>query len=62
MFQSSLGKITTPVFDKYDLTGEICFEYVIINPFSHPLMSISGKIQTYWKSTSTVMINFLFIY
>jgi len=51
-FCDSHGVVSVSVLDRFELVGEIWFEYVVIHPFSHPLMSIAGKIQTYWKSTS----------
>jgi len=55
IFQTSSGTIGLSVLDRYELLGEIWFEYVLIEPFSHPAMAFSGKAPTYWKSTSTVV-------
>ncbi|KAJ3227051.1 phosphate system positive regulatory protein pho81, partial [Clydaea vesicula] len=44
---------TLPLFDlNLKLVGEINFECFKVLPFEHSCLSIGGKVETYWKSTT----------
>ena len=51
------GDLNVPLVaaDTLDVIGSINFNFSIITPFQHPNMSISED-QTYWRSTSTMVI------
>jgi glycerophosphodiester phosphodiesterase len=51
------GDLTVPIMSSGDLdvVGSVTFNYLIINPFHHPNMSLSEN-QTYWKSMASTMV------
>lgn len=51
------GDLSVPIVaaDTLDVIGSVNFNFLIITPFSHPNMSITEN-QTYWRSTSTMVI------
>lgn len=51
------GDLSVPMVaaDTLELIGSINFNFLIITPFQHPNMGISED-QTYWRSTSTMVI------
>ncbi|OQO09487.1 hypothetical protein B0A48_04888 [Cryoendolithus antarcticus] len=51
------GDLSVPIMaaDTLEVIGSINFNFLIITPFKHPNMSISED-QTYWRSTSTMVI------
>lgn len=51
------GDLSVPIVaaDTLDIIGNVNFNFLIITPFQHPNMGISED-QTYWKSTSTMVI------
>lgn len=51
------GDLSVPIVaaETLDVIGSVNFNFLIITPFKHPHMSITEN-QTYWKSTSTMVI------
>lgn len=51
------GDLSVPIVaaETLDVIGSVNFNFLIITPFKHPHMTIT-KDQTYWKSTSTMVI------
>lgn len=51
------GDLSVPIVaaETLDVIGSVNFNFLIITPFTHPNMSITEN-QTYWKSTSTMVI------
>lgn len=51
------GDITVPIVAANDLEviGSVTFNFLVVNPFKHPNMSINEN-QTYWKSMASTMV------
>ncbi|KAJ5098385.1 hypothetical protein N7532_005386 [Penicillium argentinense] len=51
------GDSTVPIVaaNTLDVIGSVTFNFLIITPFKHPNMSITGN-QTYWRSMSSTMV------
>lgn len=51
------GDSTVPIVaaNTLDVIGSVTFNFLVITPFKHPNMSITGN-QTYWRSMSSTMI------
>ncbi|KAK1146052.1 Glycerophosphocholine phosphodiesterase [Aspergillus melleus] len=51
------GDSTVPIIaaNTLEIIGTVTFNFLIITPFQHPNMSITGD-QTYWKSMSSTMV------
>lgn len=51
------GDLSVPIVaaETLDVIGAVNFNFLIITPFKHPHMTITEN-QTYWKSTSTMVI------
>ncbi|KAE8149137.1 Glycerophosphoryl diester phosphodiesterase family-domain-containing protein [Aspergillus avenaceus] len=51
------GDSTVPIVaaNTLEVIGSVTFNFLIITPFQHPNMSITGD-QTYWKSMSSTMV------
>ncbi|GAB7346913.1 hypothetical protein MBLNU459_g1984t2 [Dothideomycetes sp. NU459] len=51
------GDLSVPIVaaETLDVIGSVNFNFLIITPFQHPNMSITEN-QTYWRSTSTMVI------
>ncbi|KAK4574600.1 Glycerophosphocholine phosphodiesterase [Recurvomyces mirabilis] len=51
------GDLSVPLMsrDTLDVIGSINFNFLIITPFTHPEMSVSGD-RTYWKAAATQII------
>lgn len=51
------GDSTVPIVaaNTLDVIGSVTFNFLVITPFKHPKMSITGK-QTYWRSMSSTMV------
>ncbi|KAK9762347.1 phosphate system positive regulatory protein pho81 [Basidiobolus ranarum] len=48
------GIVICPFLDTYlKVVGELAFEFLVIKPFQDVKLEIGGRIETYWKSTST---------
>ncbi|CAO3690052.1 unnamed protein product [Rhizopus microsporus] len=55
-FKISEGHCTIPLLDGHlKVIGELSYEYSVINPFRGVQLEIGGRIETYWKSTNTVL-------
>ncbi|KAF9436755.1 phosphate system positive regulatory protein pho81 [Entomortierella beljakovae] len=52
---SSVGRDILPLFDSHlKVVGELAFEYKVIRPFQGVCLKIGGRLETYWKSTSSI--------
>ncbi|KZZ89522.1 glycerophosphodiester phosphodiesterase GDE1 [Ascosphaera apis ARSEF 7405] len=51
------GDLTVPIMsaNTLDVIGSVTFNFLVVTPFSHPNMTVTEN-QTYWKSTSTMVI------
>lgn len=51
------GDSTIPIVaaNTLDVIGSVTFNFLVITPFKHPSMSITGN-QTYWRSMSSTMV------
>ena len=51
------GDSTVPIVaaNTLDVIGSVTFNFLVITPFKHPNMSITGN-QTYWRSMSSTMV------
>ncbi|KAJ5674591.1 uncharacterized protein N7477_004525 [Penicillium maclennaniae] len=51
------GDSTVPIVaaNTLDVIGSVTFNFLVITPFKHPKMSITGN-QTYWRSMSSTMV------
>lgn len=50
------GDVSIPIMGTdLDVIGCVNFNFLIINPFSHPNMGVTAK-QTYWKEVSSTMV------
>lgn len=51
------GDSTVPIIaaNTLEIIGTVTFNFLIVTPFQHPNMSITGD-QTYWKSMSSTMV------
>lgn len=51
------GDSTIPIVavNTLDVIGSVTFNFLVITPFKHPKMSITGN-QTYWRSMSSTMV------
>lgn len=51
------GDSTVPIVaaNTLDVIGSVTFNFLIVTPFKHPNMSITGN-QTYWKTLSSTMV------
>lgn len=51
------GDSTVPIVaaNTLDVIGSVTFNFLVITPFTHPNMSITGN-QTYWRSMSSTMV------
>lgn len=51
------GDSTVPIVaaNTLDVIGSVTFNFLVITPFKHPKMSITGG-QTYWRSMSSTMV------
>ncbi|KAJ5945871.1 hypothetical protein N7454_002710 [Penicillium verhagenii] len=51
------GDSTIPIVaaNTLDVIGSVTFNFLVITPFKHPKMSVTGK-QTYWRSMSSTMV------
>ena len=51
------GDSTVPIVaaNTLDVIGSVTFNFLVITPFTHPKMSITGN-QTYWRSMSSTMV------
>jgi CDK inhibitor PHO81 len=55
-FKIAEGHRTIPLLDSHLKTiGELSYDYSVINPFRGVRLEIGGRIETYWKSTNTVL-------
>ncbi|RCI03033.1 phosphate system positive regulatory protein pho81, partial [Rhizopus stolonifer] len=55
-FKISEGHRTIPLLDSHlKAIGELSYDYSVINPFCGVQLEIGGRIETYWKSTNTVL-------
>ncbi|RHZ82191.1 hypothetical protein Glove_112g42 [Diversispora epigaea] len=51
------GTYICPLFDTHlKVVGELSFEFAIVKPFQGVQLEIGGQVETYWKSTNTVII------
>ncbi|KAI7860490.1 hypothetical protein BDC45DRAFT_103507 [Circinella umbellata] len=50
------GHRTIPLLDSHlKVVGELAYDYSVVKPFRGVQLEIGGRIETYWKSTNTVM-------
>lgn len=50
------GHLTVPLLDSHlKVVGELSYDYSVVKPFRGVQLEIGGRIETYWKSTNTVM-------
>ncbi|KAJ5620434.1 Glycerophosphoryl diester phosphodiesterase [Penicillium lagena] len=51
------GDSTVPIIaaNTLDVIGSVTFNFLVITPFTHPNMSITGN-QTYWRTLSSTMV------
>ncbi|KAI9341860.1 hypothetical protein BD770DRAFT_351886 [Pilaira anomala] len=55
-FKIHEGHRTIPLLDGHlKVIGELSYDYSVINPFRGVQLEIGGRIETYWKSTNTVL-------
>ncbi|KAL9550387.1 hypothetical protein MBANPS3_004756 [Mucor bainieri] len=55
-FKIAEGHRTIPLLDGHlKVIGELSYDYSVINPFRGVQLEIGGRIETYWKSTNTVL-------
>ncbi|KAG2198472.1 hypothetical protein INT47_004459 [Mucor saturninus] len=55
-FKVAEGHRTIPLLDVHlKVIGELSYDYSVINPFRGVQLEIGGRIETYWKSTNTVL-------
>ncbi|KAI8643885.1 hypothetical protein BD408DRAFT_414043 [Parasitella parasitica] len=55
-FKIAEGHRTIPLLDGHlKVIGELSYDYSVINPFRGVQLEIGGRIETYWKSTKTVL-------
>ncbi|KAI8368706.1 hypothetical protein BD560DRAFT_447356 [Blakeslea trispora] len=55
-FRIPEGHCTIPLLDSHlKVIGELSYDYSVINPFRGVQLEIGGRIETYWKSTNTVL-------
>lgn len=55
-FKIAEGHRTIPLLDGHlKVMGELSYDYSVINPFRGVQLEIGGRIETYWKSTNTVL-------
>ncbi|OBZ86897.1 Ankyrin repeat protein nuc-2 [Choanephora cucurbitarum] len=55
-FRIPEGHCTIPLLDSHlKVMGELSYDYSVINPFRGVQLEIGGRIETYWKSTNTVL-------
>lgn len=57
-FKVPEGHRTIPLLDGHlKVIGELSYDYSVIRPFRGVQLEIGGRIETYWKSTNTVLPN-----
>lgn len=50
------GHRTVPLLDSHlKVVGELSYDYSVVKPFCGVQLEIGGRIETYWKSTNTIM-------
>ncbi|KAJ5246269.1 hypothetical protein N7468_001252 [Penicillium chermesinum] len=49
------SKVPIVAANTLEIIGSVTFNFLIITPFKHPKMSITGK-QTYWRTVSNTMV------
>ncbi|KAI8148297.1 hypothetical protein BJV82DRAFT_591579 [Fennellomyces sp. T-0311] len=55
-FKIMEGHRTIPLLDSHlKVVGELTYDYSVVKPFRGVQLEIGGRIETYWKSTNTVM-------
>lgn len=55
-FKIPEGHRTIPLLDGHlKVIGELSYDYSVINPFRGVQLEIGGRIETYWKSTNTIL-------
>ncbi|KAI7905699.1 uncharacterized protein BX663DRAFT_500605 [Cokeromyces recurvatus] len=55
-FKIAEGHCTLPLLDGHlKVIGELSYDYSVISPFRGVQLEIGGRIETYWKSTNTVL-------
>ncbi|KAI9310793.1 hypothetical protein BX666DRAFT_1882142 [Dichotomocladium elegans] len=55
-FKIMEGHRTIPLLDSHlKLVGELTYDYSVVKPFRGVQLEIGGRIETYWKSTNTIM-------
>ncbi|CAG8572078.1 3742_t:CDS:10 [Paraglomus brasilianum] len=54
---SFMGSVTVPILGagSLEVIGKIIFEFLVVNPYTHPNLSVDSK-HTYWKSLTTKLI------
>ncbi|KAG2178749.1 hypothetical protein INT43_001595, partial [Umbelopsis isabellina] len=56
MIKGTNPKQTIPLFDSHlKVVGELTFEFAVIKPFHGVQLEIGGRVETYWKSTNTIV-------
>ncbi|EIE78088.1 hypothetical protein RO3G_02792 [Rhizopus delemar RA 99-880] len=55
-FNMTEGHCTIPLLDGHlKVIGELSYDYSVIKPFRGVQLEIGGRIETYWKSTNTIL-------
>lgn len=55
-FKINEGHRTVPLLDGHlKVVGELSYDYSVVKPFRGVQLEIGGRIETYWKSTNTIL-------